>query len=59
LTQETKFKNYKEYGHPDGSLAIKAVELLLPQMFMEKEMQPMILTGAFLALVMIVLALIT
>jgi len=30
LTDNTKFKNYKEYGHPDGSLAIKAVELLLP-----------------------------
>lgn len=28
-------------------------------MFMEKEMQPMFLTGAFLALVMIVLALVT
>jgi len=59
LTEEQKFKNWKEFGHPQGSLAIKAVELLLPQFLMDPEVKPMLLTAAFLIMIGIVLAVVT
>lgn len=38
LTHESKFKNWREYGHPDGALSVKAVELLLPSFLMDKSL---------------------
>ena len=55
LTVEEKYQNWKEFGHPDGSFSVQAVELLLPTFLMEKEMQPMWITAFFLVMIGILL----
>jgi preprotein translocase subunit Sec63 len=59
LTERAKYENWRTYGHPDGALAIKVVELMLPEMLMDRAMMPMWLTAGFIALVASVLALLT
>ncbi len=51
LTDEEKYQNWKEFGHPDGSFSVQAVELLLPTFLMEKEMQPMWITAGFMVMI--------
>jgi len=56
LTQLEKYNNWKTHGHPDGSMAVKAVELLLPSFLNDETMRPMVLTCFFLGLVGMILA---
>jgi len=44
LTEEDKYNNWKTTGNPDGSMSVKAVELLLPTFLFEDEMRPMWIT---------------
>lgn len=59
LSKSEKFKNWKEFGHPEGALTVKAVELLLPAFLMDKEMKPMLYTALFLIIVGVVLGTVT
>lgn len=59
LQNKDKYKNWKDYGHPDGAMTVKAVELMLPTIFTDKAMVPFWLTLAFIMMVAIVLGTIT
>lgn len=59
LHQADKYKNWKEYGHPDGAMAVKAVELMLPSLLTDESMKPMWLTLAFMIMIAVVLLALT
>eukprot|EP00347_Sterkiella_histriomuscorum_P016782 403351874 len=44
LTDETKYDNWKKYGNPDGSVAMKAVEIALPSFLLKPENSGMVLS---------------
>lgn len=57
LTKRDKFDNYKYYGDPDGSMALRALELAMPSWFVGDEMRPFFIPTFFAALVLAGLAL--
>lgn len=52
---KTKYDNWRQYGHPEGQMSIKVVELMLPTFLLDPSMRPMMLTSFFLAVVGLVL----
>jgi len=56
LTIRTKYDNWRQYGHPDGVMSVKVVELMLPEFLLDKSMQPMMIALVMLIIVAIVLA---
>ena len=50
LTEEDKFNNYIKYGDPDGSMAVKALELALPTWLASEELRPQVLTFTIISL---------
>lgn len=52
---QEKYDNWRQYGHPDGIMSLKVVELVLPSFMMDESMRPMILTWGFLTICAIVL----
>jgi hypothetical protein len=52
---KVKYDNWRQYGHPDGVLALKVVELMMPTFMMDPSMQPMLLTSGFMCIVAIIL----
>jgi preprotein translocase subunit Sec63 len=43
LTDEKKYDNWQKYGHPDGSLAVRAIEVALPSFLLKPENQGTVL----------------
>ena len=37
LTDKSKYDNWIKYGNPDGSLAMKAIEIALPSILFQEE----------------------
>lgn len=52
---KTKYTNWREYGHPDGAITLKVVELMMPSFLMDPTMQPMFLASVFMVMVAVVL----
>jgi preprotein translocase subunit Sec63 len=59
LSKKDKYDNWKKYGHPEGALTIKAVELMLPSLLMDKSMITTWLTLLFLVSIACVLGFMT
>lgn len=43
----TKYDNWRQYGHPDGAMSIKVVELMLPTFFLDPAFRPKLLMWSF------------
>jgi hypothetical protein len=56
LSKDRKmYDNWRQYGHPDGALSIKVVELMMPSFLMDPVFRPMVLTGGFMLCIAVVL----
>jgi len=51
LTDPVKFENFKKYGNPDGSVAIRAVAVALPTFFYKEEYQVWVLSAFFILVI--------
>ena len=51
LTDEGKFNNYLKYGDPEGSLAVRAIEVALPSFLFEEEYKVLVLSSFFICFI--------
>jgi len=55
LTKEDMFNNWRYYGNPEGSMAIKAMELALPNWLAGEDSQTILIGGFFATLILVAL----
>lgn len=51
LTDETKYENYLLYGNPDGSLAVRAIEIALPSFLFNEEYKTLVISSFFICFI--------
>jgi len=59
LTDNEKYKNWVEYGNPEGSLLSKTIDLAVPSFFLKEENQLYVLVIFFASFVIIPMAIIS
>ena len=59
LTDNEKYKNWIEYGNPEGSLLSKTIDLAVPSFFLKEENQMYVLIIFFVSFVIIPMAIIS
>lgn len=53
LTDNQKYKNWIEYGNPEGSILAKTIDLAIPSWMLKESNQMYVLVGFFTALVIV------
>lgn len=53
LTDNQKYKNWIEYGNPEGSILAKTIDLAMPSWVLKEENQLYVLLGFFSAFVVV------